>query len=88
MQVKNYVYISDVKIDLFCDQTASSDIEKTGAEYGVDVKILKWVGKRETFSAARKASGPADSCVRVPSLHHCRKYAPSGWTSSLPCTVT
>jgi uncharacterized protein DUF7019 len=48
MQVKNYVYISDVKIDMFYDQIASSDVEKTGAEYGLDVKILKWVGKRET----------------------------------------
>jgi hypothetical protein len=46
MQVRNYVYISDTKIDLFYDQIASSDIEKTGAEYGIDVKILKWVGKR------------------------------------------
>jgi hypothetical protein len=48
MQVRNYVYISDTKIDLFYDQIASPDIEKTGAEYGVDLKILKWVGKRET----------------------------------------
>jgi len=48
MQVRNYVYISETKIDLFYDQIASSDIEKTGAEYGIDVKILKWVGKRET----------------------------------------
>jgi hypothetical protein len=48
MQVKNYVYISDTKIDMFYDQIASSDVEKTGAEYGLDVKILKWVGKRET----------------------------------------
>lgn len=33
---------------MFYDQIASSDVEKTGAEYGLDVKILKWVGKRET----------------------------------------
>ena len=48
MQVKSYVYISDTKINMFYDQIASSDVEKTGAEYGVDVKFLKWVGKRET----------------------------------------
>ena len=48
MPVKNYVYISDTKIDMFYDQIASSDVEKTGAEYGLDIKILKWVGKRET----------------------------------------
>jgi len=47
MQVKNYVYISDTKINMFYDQIASSDVEKVGAEYGLDVKILKWVGKRE-----------------------------------------
>jgi hypothetical protein len=48
MSVKNYVYISDTKVNMFYDQIASSDVEKTGAEYGIDVKILKWAGKRET----------------------------------------
>ena len=48
MQVKNYVYISDTKINMFYEQIASSNVEKTGAEYGIDVKVLKWVGKRET----------------------------------------
>lgn len=48
MEVKNYVYVSDTKINMIYDQIASPDVEKTGAEYGLDVKILKWVGKRET----------------------------------------
>ena len=48
MAVKNYVYISDTKVDLFYDQIASADVVKTGAEYGIDLKFLKWVGKRET----------------------------------------
>lgn len=46
--VKDYVYISDTKVDLLYEQIATSDVAKTGAEYGIDIKVLKWVGKRET----------------------------------------
>jgi len=46
--VKTYLYISDAKINMFYEQLASSDVHKIGAEYGVDVKLFKWVGHRET----------------------------------------
>ena len=48
MTVKNYVYVSDTKIDLFYDQIASADAVKTGEEFGLDVKFFKWMNKRET----------------------------------------
>ena len=48
MQVKNYVYISDTKVDLFYDQIASSGLKKTARDYGIDIKFLKVTFKRET----------------------------------------
>jgi len=48
MTVKNYLYISDVKVDLLYEQISSSAVQTTSTEFGVDLKFLKWVGKRET----------------------------------------
>ena len=45
--VKNYVYISDTKVDLFYEQIASSDKQKLSYEYGVDLKIVKALVKTE-----------------------------------------
>src|SRR6266852_2678609 len=45
-QLKTYLYISRTKVDMWYDQIASST-DASGAEYGVDLKFLKWIGKRE-----------------------------------------
>jgi hypothetical protein len=44
--LKTYIYISRTKVDMWYEQMASA-ADNSGAEYGIDLKFLKWVGKRE-----------------------------------------
>jgi hypothetical protein len=50
--LKTFLYISHVKVEMLYQQLPRKDA--TGAEYGVDVKVLKWVGKREPAKEAGK----------------------------------
>jgi hypothetical protein len=57
--LKMFVYISHAKVDMLYQQLPRKDA--TGAEYGIDVKFLKWVGKREPA----KEAGPIDKLFAV-----------------------
>ena len=43
--LKTYIYTSRTKVDMWYDQIASV-ADNSGAEYGFDLKFLKWIGKR------------------------------------------
>ncbi len=56
VDAKDYIYISEAKVDLLYEQIESPDTQKTGAEYGVDVKLFKWMGKRESEKVITKVT--------------------------------
>ena len=73
MQVKNYVYISDAKINLFYDQIASSDVRhlfknlQTSKSVGLRLRHLYHLGRGSCISLV--TTSPYTFMVDVPVTH-------------------